>query len=645
LRTVFRATETGPVQVIEAPSPVALPIIDLCALTQDDRQHEGRRLGAEEASRPFDLARDPVLRAGLVRFEEAGFTLWLTLHHIASDGWSMEILTRELGTLYASFAAGEPSPLPELPVQYADYATWQRGWLAGEVLEAEVDYWREQLSGAPPVLELPTDRPRPPVQTQSGGRVALRLDAELGASLQTASRRAGATLYMVLLSGLNALLSRLSGQPDVSVGTPIAGRTLVEIEPLIGFFVNTLVLRSHAEAGASFDETVEQVRSMVLEAHAHQEVPFEKLVEELAPDRSLSYPPLFQVMFVLQNVPPSGGERPDLAIRPVEQTNRTSKFDLTIAAVESGDSVSVSLVYNTDLFDRTTIQRWAQHYAALLESAVASPERSLSELSLLGSAEHHQLVFEAREAESFSESSTLLALFSAQVRRSPDSIAVVGDPEAALSYGVLDLRAGALASRLVSLGVGPEMRVGLLAERTPDLLVALLGILKAGGVYVPLDPAYPDERLRFMLEDSGAVALVTCGQHSDLDLALPTVRVEEMGLETFEVSVLPQPENLAYVIYTSGSTGRPKGVGVTHANVVRLLRSTESAYGFDASDVWTLFHSYAFDFSVWEIWGALAYGGRLVVVPHWVSRTPSAMVDLLSREGVTVLNQTPSAFG
>ncbi|MEM7586643.1 MAG: amino acid adenylation domain-containing protein, partial [Acidobacteriota bacterium] len=653
LRTVFQSSEAGPVQRVEAPRVAPLPVVDLSRLPEEMRQLEGRRLGAAEATHPFDLARDPVLRAGLVRFEEGHFTLWLTLHHIASDGWSMEILAQELGALYASFVAGKPSKLPELPIQYGDYAAWQRGWLQGEVLEAEVDFWRRQLAGAPAVLELPTDRPRPPVQTLTGSTLAFPLGTEVAEGLRRICRRTGSTLFMALLAALDLLLSRLSGQMDISVGTPIAGRTQVDIEPLIGFFVNTLVLRSRVAEELTFEQAVERVRSTVLEANAHQEVPFEKLVEELAPDRSLSYPPLFQVLFVLQNVPPGEGTLPDLGIRPVEQTSGTSKFDLTVAAVESGDGISGAVEYNTDLFDRTTIARWTRHLVSLLESAMASPEQHLGELSLLGIVEQHQLVFERQQRLVTIPQSTLLDLFGAQVLRAADSIAVAGratDGESVvLSYGELDRRTSALAAQLAALGVDCEVRVGLLAERTPDLLVGLLGILRAGGAYVPLDPAYPAERLRFMLEDSASIALVTCGRgpaNRLADVDLPKVRVEELTGET-RGSLAPaiQPEHLAYVIYTSGSTGRPKGVGVTHANVVRLMHATEADYGFGPSDVWTLFHSYAFDFSVWEIWGALAYGGRLVVVPHWVSREPDAMLDLLWREGVTVLNQTPSAFG
>ncbi|MDP9122454.1 MAG: amino acid adenylation domain-containing protein, partial [Acidobacteriota bacterium] len=588
----------------------------------------------------------------LWRLDEAEHVLLFALHHIVSDGWSLGVLVREVTALYTAFSSGRPSPLPELPMQYSDFAAWQRSWLSGGVLGGELQYWRDRLSGAPPVLELPADRRRPAVQSFRGAIRQLSLSPALSGALLALSRQEGATLFMTLLAALGTLLSRLTGQIDLTVGTVIAGRNRLEIEPLIGFFVNTLVLRPDLSGNPAFAELLVRVRRETLAAHAHQDLPFEKLVLELAPERSLAHTPLFQVMLVLQNAAVGELLLPGLRLVPLELPGSVAKFDLTLAMAqgERGE-LAGTLEYSTDLYDAPTAERLLGHFERLLGSAVEGPERRISDLALLSQAERQQLLIEWNGGPRVAAvSGSLVARFAAVAAGRPDAIAVVGQGER-LSYGELAARSNRLARHLRRVGVVPGDRVGLLLERSPEMVVAILGVLGAGAAYVPLDPAYPEERLSFMLADSGARVVVTEGG-SEARLALPEgirrVRVDgaEIGRESragFGLGL--GPDDLAYLLYTSGSTGRPKGVGVTHGNVLRLLGSTAGWFGFGPGDVWTLFHSYAFDFSVWELWGALAAGGRLVVVPWPVSRTPEAFRELLIREQVTVLNQTPSAFG
>jgi amino acid adenylation domain-containing protein len=651
LRTVFRVAEDGePVQWIEEPRPVALPRVDLSGLLAGARGPEVRRLVAAEARRPFDLARGPLLRATLLLEGADEHVLLFTLHHIVGDGWSIQVLTRELGALYAAFRQGRPSPLPDLPVQYADFAVWQRRWLTGAVLAGEIAYWRERLAGAPPLLTLPTDRPRPPVQSFRGGSVPYALSGELAAAVKALSRREGTTLFMTFLAAYMTLLARYSGQRDVAVGTPVAGRTHRELEELIGCFLNTLVLRGDLGGDPTFRALLERVRQSVLEAYAHQALPFEMVVEALQPERSLSYEPLFQVVLNL-HMPRETMALGDLTWRALELHQETVQFDLILTVAERPDGIAGQLEYRSDLFDRSTASRLLGHLTTLLGGAVAAPGRALSDLPLLAPGERQQLLAEWGERRiSVGETAgpCLHERFRAQALERPLAPAVVMGVES-LTYGELDRAADLLAGRLRARGVGPDVVVGVCLERSLPLLVAILGVLKAGGAYLPLDPAYPAERLAFLLADAAAPVIVT-----ERRLAAPLPEnaaalvyldeAEELAQNDPAPASEVRPENLAYVIYTSGSTGRPRGVQVTHGNVGRLLTETEPWFGFGPADVWTLFHSFAFDFSVWEIWGALAYGGTLVVVPYWVSRSPESFYQLLAQEGVTVLNQTPSAF-
>jgi amino acid adenylation domain-containing protein len=650
LRTTFVPLDGSPVQVIGAYRRVELTVIDLAHGPASEREAELRLALTEESRRPFNLSADLMVRATLARLDGDEHVLLLVTHHIASDGWSREVLFHELAVLYGAFAAGKPDPLPQLSIQYADFAVWQRERLQGKILEAQLSYWKQQLS-AVPVLELPTDRPRPPVQTYHGARRSSALPASLISSLKELGRKEQVTLYMTTLAAFQTLLYRYSGQADVPVGSPIAGRSYVETEGLIGFFVNTLVLRSDLSGDPTFSELLARVRKVALESYAHQELPFEKLVEALRPDRDPSRSPLFQVMFVLQNIPRASRELTGLTVTPLEVDSGTAKFDLTLSMAETAGSLRASFEYNTDLFEQTTIDRMLGHFQTLLEGIVANPDQRLSELPLLTESERHQLLVEWNDTKrEYSKDKCIHELFEEQVERTPDAVAVHSEARQ-LTYRELNRRANQLAHYLRKRAVGPDVIVGLCVERCLEMLVGVLGILKAGGAYLPLDPHYPKERLAFMLEDSHVPVLLTQAQQVSR-FPQQTAQVicldadwDAMGGESVENPVSGvTPDNLTYVIYTSGSTGKPKGVLVTHINVARLFAATEAWYHFDEQDVWTLFHSSAFDFSVWEIWGALLYGGRLVVVPYLISRSPEAFYELLRTEQVTVLNQTPSAF-
>jgi amino acid adenylation domain-containing protein len=655
LRTSFSMVDGQPVQVITPALTITVPVVDLSSIPEVEREAEALRLASEEARLPFDLSHGPLLRVTVLRLAEQEHCLLLTLHHIVSDGWSMSVLFRELSALYKALLTGKPSPLAELPIQYPDFAVWQRRWLQGEVLNRQLAYWKKKLADAPAALELPTDRPRPPVQTYRGARQSLVLPKELNEALKTLSRRQGVTLFMTLLAAFQTLLYRYTGQDDIVVGSPIAGRNRKEIEGLIGFFVNTLVLRTDLSGDPSFRELLGRVRDGALDAYTHQELPFEKLVEELHPRRSLSHSPLFQVLFALQNVPTTGLQLAGLTVSGLKADRETATFDLSLQIVEESNSLKGTIEYNTDLFDEATIGRMRGHFQTLLESIVADPDRRISDFSLLTESERHQLLVEWNDTRpEYPKDRCIQQLFEEQVERTPDAVAIVFEGQE-LTYRELNRRANRVARRLIGFGVGPEVLVGICLERSPEMVVGILGVLKAGGAYVPLDPLYPKDRLAFMLEDSEIQVVIT---EERLTSCLPPRKAHVVyldaldrwsGLEASQLSTNPDhrttASNSAYVIYTSGSTGKPKGVLITQYNVTRLLRATESWFHFDQNDIWTLFHSYAFDFSVWEIWGALLYGGRLVVVPYWVSRSPQLFYKLLSKHKVTVLNQTPSAFG
>ncbi|TDV49744.1 non-ribosomal peptide synthetase [Actinophytocola oryzae] len=632
LRTRYATVDGEPVQVIDPPGP--LPHTDV-------RDGDLADLVAAAGDEPLDLATEWPIRAMLARVADDEHALLLTLHHIAADGWSESVLLTELDTLYGAFAAGGSSPLPVPTVQYADFAAWQRERLSGTRLTERLDYWRTRLSGLAQ-LELPTDRPRGPVRDADGATVTFTVPAELARTLTALGRAHGATPFMVLLAAFQLLLGRHAGQTDVVVGSPVAGRDRTELDRLIGLFVNMVVLRTDLSGDVSFTDVLARVRETALGAYEHQDIPFERLVDELAPVRDASRTPLFQVVFQLATV--AGEPSADRAGLRAEQLPAgwsVAKFDLSLALVPRADGSLVGeLEYATALFDRATIERMTGHYLRLLTSIAARPDLPTHRLELLTGAERELLVEWSGSGESHPTGPSLPEVFQAQVARTPDAAAVSHDGTS-LTYAGLNARANRLAHHLRGLGVGPETLVGVCLDRGIDVVVALLGVLKAGAGYLPLDPGQPADRLAYIVDDAG-VDVVIC--HDERFNTVTTVAPDQESGSDTDPAPLSTADNVAYVIYTSGSTGRPKGVPVTHANVLRLLRSCEADFGFGPTDVWTLFHSYAFDFSVWELWGALLYGGRAVVVPFTVSRSPSEFLDLLIAERVTILNQTPSAF-
>ena len=646
LRTTFTLREGRPAQIISPPAQVPLPLIDLSGLVPARREAEARRLSAAEVLLPFDLSAGPLLRARLLRLGDGEHVALFTMHHIVSDGWSKDVLIRELSTLYTAFSQGEESPLAELPIQYADYAVWQRDWLRGEALERQLAYWKAQLAGAPPVLELPTDRPRPRVPSHRGARHAFALSPELSRAVRELSRREGATPFMTLLAAFQLLLARYSGQTDIVVGTSIAERGRLETENLIGFFVNTLALRARLSDDPTFAALLGRVRDATLGAFAHQDLPFEKLVEELQPERSLGHAPLFQVAFVLQNAPRKAAEASGLRFMGVER--RVVQFDLTLSMEERGGQFWGSFEYKTDLFDAATIGRMAEHFRVLLAGAVEDPGCRVSRLPLLAAEERRRLAESNDTSREYPRDLCLHELFEEQVRRAPDSVALAfGD--ARLTYAELDARANQLARHLQRLGVGPDLRVAVMLERSAELVVSLLAVLKAGGAYVPLDPQYPLERHAYMLADSGAAVVLT---RSSLLDALPAHPVQEVCLDLDGEAIAGEsgesleagasPENLAYVMYTSGSTGAPKGVAVTHRNVTRLVLS-QSYAAFGPSEVFLLLAPACFDASTFELWGALLHGARLAVMPPG-PHSPQELGRALARHRVTTLWLTAGLF-
>nr|WP_282202311.1 non-ribosomal peptide synthetase [Kitasatospora fiedleri] len=653
LRTTFEVVDDRPVQRVLPTADVPLRPVDLRAVPAGEREERLAAEAAAEAAVPFALERPPLLRTALIRLTDEDHVFLLTMHHIIADGWSVGVLFREVTELYSAFAAGDSSPLPELSVQYADFALWQHEHLASGAADADLEYWRARLGGRLPVLELPTDRPRPADPVFDGGRESAVLPAELAEGVRALSRRSGATPFMTLIGAWAALLQRMSGQDDLVVGVPIAGRDRLETEELIGFFVNTLALRfdlSRTDTGRAptFRELLRRVRRTAMGGYAHQTLPFERLVEDLRPERTLTHAPLFQVMFVLQNAPLEPLKLPGLTVAPLEVHNGTAKFDLLLAVAERPEGLTATLEYDAALYDAASAARVLDQYLTLLSAAVADPDRPLDELPVVSEREAARLLAVGAKRADFPSADVLHGRFARRAADRPDAPAATLDGRS-LSYRELDRRADAIAERLIAAGTTPGTLVGLFLERSLDTVAAVLGVLKAGAAYVPLDAAHPASRLDLILSDARPPVLLTQRRMRDRLPAHPgtVLEVEEIPPAPAAPVVPARPataEDPAYVIYTSGSTGRPKGVRVSHRNVVRLFDSTEEMYGFTERDVWTLFHSYAFDFSVWELWGALLHGGRVVVVPADVARAPEAFHALVAAERVTVLNQTPSAF-
>jgi surfactin family lipopeptide synthetase A len=645
-RTSFPIVDGQPVQMIQPPPALTLPAVDLRDLPLARREAEARRLATEKALPLFDLAHGPLLRATLIRLNDEDHRLFLTLHHIIFDGTIYEIFLPELYALYEAFSHGKPSPLPELPIQYADFALWQREWLQGQVLADQLKYWKQQLAGAPTALELPTDHPRPPTQTHHGSRYPFALSKRLTDALKTLSRREGVTLYMVLAATFQTLLYRYTGQDDILIGTTTGGRKSSEAQKLIGFFLNTLVLRTNLSGNPTFRDLLGRVREVVLEAHAHQDLPFEYLVKELQPERNLGQNPLIQVMLSLEPplpVLPSGW-----TMTLTDVKTNTSKFDLSLELDDRPEGLVGWFEYSTDLFNESTITRMLGHWQILLESIVVDPEQHLAELPLLTEAERQQLLVEWNATSTaYPRDMCVHQLFEGQVERTPDALALVFE-DVELTYRELNARANRLARYLRQLGVGPEVLVALCMERSLEMVVGLLGILKAGGAYVPLDPTYPSERLSFMLEDARVSVLLT---QQRLATQLPTHGVNVVCLDADVTELMQQSDanpipmaasdNLAYVIYTSGSTGRPKGVQILHRAVVNFLMSMCQQPGLTAEDTLLAVTTLSFDIAALELFLPLIVGACLILADHDLAADGAALAERLTRSRVTVMQATP----
>ncbi|HYP53191.1 MAG TPA: amino acid adenylation domain-containing protein, partial [Pyrinomonadaceae bacterium] len=664
LRTSFAEVEGRPVQVIADGLTLSLTVVDLSRLPEDERERETRRLAAEEARRPFKLTSAPLVRASLLRLKEDEHVVLLTMHHVISDGWSMGVLVREMSALDQAFAEGRTSRLPALKIQYADFAAWQRQPRQQQALERQLAYWKRQLEGVPALVELPTDRPRPAVQTYEGARLPVALDAPLAERLRELSRREGATVFMTLLAAFQTLLYRYARQSDIVVGTPVAGRTRLETEKLIGCFVNTLVLRARMSDAVTFRELLARTREDVLAAYAHQDVPFEKLVEELQPARNLGHAPLFQVMFTLQNTPREAGELNGLKASVLEVDTATAKFDLELILTETAGGLAGVFEYNSALFDAATIARLAEHFRTLLTGALSRPDACVSELPLLSDGERRQLLEEWNDTRAdFPLELCMNELFEQQVSRTPDSTAVVFEDES-LTYADLNARANVAARRLVAEGVGPETVVALVARRGVAFVTCVLAVFKAGGAYLPLDPHQPPVRLRRVLRQSGSPVVVASSEFAaamresledrtdeeDAAGARPALLVVEELLsdgaatdaETQNLARRSTPQNSAYVIYTSGSTGLPKGATVEQRGMVNHLFVKVRDLGLTASDVLAQTASQYFDISVWQMLAPLVVGGRVVIYDDETARDASRLLEEVARDGVTIVETVPS---
>jgi amino acid adenylation domain-containing protein len=653
LRTVFQPGADGtPMQRIQPAFEIEVPVVDVSGIPADMRVAHAKAEAQRLQRQPFDLARGPLMRVALIRFSQDTHHLVIVMHHIVCDGASMQVLVDELAVAYAAHVHGQPADLPAAPIQYADYALWQRAWLTQGAGARQLAWWRGELGDEHPVLALPCDHPRTADASYREARHAFELPAELLAGLRHLSQGHGATLFMALLAGFQALLHRYTGQHDIRVGVPVANRQRPETAGVVGFFVNTLVLRAVVDGRTTLAQLLERARRAMLGAQAHQDLPFEQLVQSLQPSRSAGHNPLFQVAF--NHLPQDEGQlqaMPGLAARlwPLEED--AAQFELTLDTREHADGrVTAALRYARELFEPQTIERLARHYTQLLQALASHPEQPLRDVDLLSPAERDALLaLGAPAPQPVNRGACIHQMFEAHAARRPDSIALVFGTDR-MSYAELNARANRLAHWLLGQGVGPEATVGVALKRSPAMVVALLAILKTGAAYVPMDPDYPAQRLAYLLADSGVRLLLTdadSGTRVPDEGAVPRVDLDALDLGAqahHDPAVRMHASNLAYVIYTSGSTGHPKGAQVCHHNVVRLLDATREWFRFDDRDVWTLFHSYAFDFSVWEIFGALCHGGQLVIVPHETCRAPDDFLALLRRHRVTVLNQTPSAF-
>ncbi|MEG4838962.1 amino acid adenylation domain-containing protein [Microcoleus sp. B9-D4] len=650
LRTAFKTINGQPVQAIASNLELKIVEIDLRGLPETERSREVERLIAAEAKLAFDLSQAPLLRAKLLHLSDSNWVLLLSTHHIIFDAWSMGIFIQELARFYQAFCTGKPSPLPELSVQYADFASWQRQWLQGEVLETQLAYWKKQLGGNLPVLNLPTDRPRSAVQTFRGAVHKFTIPKAIAEEIAQLSQREKATLFMTLLAAFKTLLYRYTGQEDILVGSPIANRNRREIEELIGLFANTLVFRTNLSSNPTFKELLGRMREVALGAYNHQDLPFEKLVEIIHHERDLSHNPLFQVLFSLRNVRTPQIKLPGVTLSSLEIERKTARFDLALDLEEGLEGINGTLEYSQDLFDASTARRIGGHFITLLESIAANPEQRLSSLPMLTKPEQQQLLFEWNNTHSnFPQDKCIHQLFEAQAKLTPDAIAVVFENEC-LTYRELNKKANNLASYLQKIGVKPEFLVGIYVERSLEMIVGLLGILKAGGAYVPLDPAYPPERLGFMLEDAKISVLLTQKKLLETlprnSASIVFLDADSEGLSSCDEPLvgLQNSSNLAYVIYTSGSTGKPKGVQISHASAVNFLSSMRQQLAIADGDVWLAVTSLSFDIAALELFLPITTGSQVVVASREVASNGEKLLETLTNSGATFMQATPASW-
>jgi len=667
LHTVFKSVNGQPFQVVLPALTINLPVVELRDIVSPaERDAESRRLCTEEARRPFDLANGPLLRVTLLRSADETYVLVLVLHHIIFDGWSRGVLDQEISIAYEAFSSGQSPALPALPLQYADFAQWQRQQLRGEALEGQLAYWKKQLATLS-VLQLPSDRPRPAIQTSRGARQSFTLPEELVAGLKMFGRQEGATLFMTLLAAYLTLLGRYAGQNDIAIGAPISGRNRSEFESLIGLFLNMLVLRTDLSGNPTFRELLSRARKVCLEAYANQDIPFEELVQELQPLRSLSHNPLFQVTFALQNSPTSLLKLTGMTARDLNLGSGIATFDLHLFMVDDETTLSGWLVYNTDLFDAASIARMVRHFQMILEAVVANPDQHISDLPLLTEAEKHQLLVEWCDRREYTKDRCLHQRFEEQVVRTPEAVAVVFEDQQ-LTYRELNRSANRIARRLQGLGVGPDVLVGLYVERSIELIIGVLGILKADGAYVPFDPSYPADRVEFMLRDADVSVLLTqkhlAGQLPARDSAVVYLDAEHLrnssdDANEADLESSAKPDDLAYVIYTSGSTGKPNGVLITHRSAGAFLNWAHSAFTQEDFAGVIASTSICFDLSVFEIFAPLTAGGQVILVenalalahvdeavaPTLVNTVPSVMVELLRLGGLPKSIRTVNLAG
>jgi len=647
LRTTFEMVEGQPIQIIVPNLKVTLSVVDLCELPEAEQNPEIQRLATEEIQRPFNLVQGPLLRWTLLKLDKQKYVLLLVIHHIVGDGWSGGVFIRELSTLYQAFSTGKPASLSELPIQYADFAVWQRQELQGEKLESQLLYWKQQLANAPPLLQLPTDRPRPTVQTYRGTRQSFLLPKSLTEALKAITQKAEATLFMSLLAAFKILLYRYTEVEDLIVGSPIANRNRAEIEGLIGCFINTLVLRTTLSGDPTFEELLGRVQKVMMGAYTYQDLPFEKLVEELRPERDANYNPLFQVSFALQNTPKANFELPGLTITPFEVESTRALFDLHLNITETDAGLECFWEYNTDLLETDTISRLSKHFQTLLEGIIANLQQPISQLPLLSEAEQQKFLQWNQTQAEYPHEKCLHQLFEEQVERTPNAVAVEFE-DRQLTYGQLNQQANQLAHHLQNLGVKPEVLVGICLKRSLEMVIGLLAILKAGGAYVPLDPDYPPQRLALMLSDSQAPVLLT---QQGLLNRLPDYQGHVLCIDR-DREVISQenppsstrPDNLAYLIYTSGSTGLPKGVQIPHSALVNFLKSMEQQPGLTASDTLLAVTSISFDIAALELYLPLITGARLVLVSRELASDGKQLIEQLTTSGATVMQATPATW-